>query len=672
MDPGTRGSTHSLRLRPPPRWGVRGVGAFVVSALVLAFGLALTPGSLEAQDRELIIEDFDSMIEVRPDGSFDVTETLRVNFIGSWNGLERELFFDHETAEGRRTRFQLELGEITDGSGTPLEVDRSGIRRGVSLRIWVPGANNAVRTVVIRYRVRDGLRFFEPQGDQEAWDELYYNVTGHGWRVPITAARARIRLPEGLEPTGAWGYTGSGGSTEQAVQVAQMDSDVRVTSLREFRAGEGLTVSVTWPAGVIPRPTVAGRARAGLLMYWPMGLPVAALFGMLGLWVRKGRDPYRGSVMVEYEPPDDLTPAEVGTLVDHKAEMHDITATLVDLAVRGYLRIEEVEKKGGIPFLSSRKEEWIFHQTRPKSSWKALAPHERAYITGLFADVLKAESGTFDLGEWFSYFGDSFREWRAARRDDRSFDAQGFWQDWMAERKEAEGEAEQVRGEDIMVQVKLSELENKFYTHIEKIRTKIYKELKRRGLYLRRPDHQVARWGGFGAVILFAAVFLGIMAAEPPFLHQHFPEPLPLGLGLALSGLAIMVVGQGMGVRTERGSRARAHILGFKEFLERVESDYYQRVVTSPELFEKYLPYAIALQVESRWAKAFEGIYREPPDWYQGSSGTGFRTTAFASSLNSLSTSASRTMSSSPGGSSGSGGGGSSGGGSGGGGGGGF
>jgi uncharacterized membrane protein len=135
------------------------------------------------------------------------------------------------------------------------------------------------------------------------------------------------------------------------------------------------------------------------------------------------------------------------------------------------------------------------------------------------------------------------------------------------------------------------------------------------------------------------------------------------------AGLIVAIFGALMAARTEKGARAREAALGFREFLDKVESDRYRRMITSPELFERYLPYAMAFGVEGRWAKAFEDIYREPPGWYAGSGYHSFSATHFSSSMSTLSSSAGSTMSSSP---SGSGGGGSSGGGSGGGGGGGW
>ena len=139
---------------------------------------------------------------------------------------------------------------------------------------------------------------------------------------------------------------------------------------------------------------------------------------------------------------------------------------------------------------------------------------------------------------------------------------------------------------------------------------------------------------------------------------------------MAGTALTLAVFGMIMPARTVPGARAREATLGFKEFLERVESERYRKMITSPEMFEKFLPYAMAFGVADKWARAFESMNLQPPTWYVGTGGQ-FNVGDFASSMSSMATSAASTMSSSPS-SSGSGGGGSSGGGSGGGGGSGF
>jgi len=633
--------------------------------------LLLSGESLPAQERSLTIQHFHADIQVQEDGSFQVTETLSLRFIGSWNGIDRELSLDHRTAQGRRGRLRVEVGEITDDQGQPLQVERSGGRNRVDLRIWVPGARDTVRTVVIRYRIRDGIRFFEDGDGTPSRDELYYNVTGTDWRIPIEDVTVRVRLPAGIEPLEIWGYTGPAGATERAVEIEEEEDGTSfIRTMRSFGPGEGLTVSVSWPAGAVARPSAATRAGGTLRSHWPLGLPFLAMVTMGRLWLRKGRDPQGRALMAEYEPPEGLTPAEAGTLIDHRAEIHDITSILVDLAVRGYVRIEELPGDRRPAFLGGRKEDWAFHMRRPRRDWEALALHERAFLEGLFP--AEEDRASLDLGEALGALTASFGAWRDARRENRGFDAHTFMGEWIRKRREAEGEEE---GEDdaSLASVKLSELQNRFYTHLEGIRTKIYGALKEKGLYLRRPDHQVQRWTGFGLVLVVLGMFVGFTVDALSQGGGLLPEPWAAAVGVSLSGLIILLVAQGMGVRTEAGVEARDRVQGFREFLSRVESDYFRRVVLTPELFERYLPWAIALRVDARWARAFEGIYREPPEWYTGGSpGASFQATAFAAQMSSLSTQAGRSFSSSPSGSSGSGGGGSSGGGSGGGGGGGF
>ena len=103
-----------------------------------------------------------------------------------------------------------------------------------------------------------------------------------------------------------------------------------------------------------------------------------------------------------------------------------------------------------------------------------------------------------------------------------------------------------------------------------------------------------------------------------------------------------------MPARTLKGARELEHVLGFQEFLDRVESDHFKRMVDSPEMFERYLPYAMALGVEKRWAKAFDDIYREPPDWYRGSPGMHFRPTIFVTNLGTMSSQVGSAMASQP------------------------
>ncbi len=153
--------------------------------------------------------------------------------------------------------------------------------------------------------------------------------------------------------------------------------------------------------------------------------------------------------------------------------------------------------------------------------------------------------------------------------------------------------------------------------------------------------------------------------------------PFPFVIAGILTAAIICIFGLFMPARTIVGTRALEGVLGFEDFLAHVESDRFNRMIKTPEMFEKFLPFAMALGVEKNWSKAFQNIYTQPPSWYQGGYGPSFYPYMFVNNLNTMSSQASGIMTSAPRSSGGSGfggggGGGSSGGGFGGGGGGGF
>jgi uncharacterized membrane protein len=561
--------------------------------------LCLVTSLARAQDadRSLAIERFAADIAVGRDGVVDVSETITARFTGSWNGIYRTVPVDYRSPQGFNWTLDLELvGASLEGRA--LEVERERVRHFVKYKIWIPGARDTTRTVVLRYRARNGLRFFEDH------DELYWNVTGDEWDVPIGAASARITLPAGGTGIRATAFNGVYGATAQDAEVVVEGSTVRVNLPGPLGFYEGLTAVVGWDKGLVAEPTAGDRVRRFLASNWALAIPIPVFLVMLALWRRVGRDPRRLPVAVRYEPPDALTPAEAGTLMDYSADMRDITATLVDLAVRGHLRIEEREESALLGLMTKR--EYLFHRLTPPADAPPLGAHESRMLGGLF------EAGTFT--------------------------------------------------------VKLSDLDDEFYQHLPGIRDAIFERLVERRLYRSRPDKVKGRWM-VGAVVLGGLIFgFGTAMAA-----RFQLGPLPFVIAAVASGLIVAGFGRIMPARTTEGARALERVLGFEEFLRRVDGERLERVVKTPEMFERFLPFAMAFGVERKWAKAFQDIIREPPTWYVGS-GTGpFDLRGFSTRLGTLSSRAESAMTSSPRSSGGSGfSGGSSGGGSGGGGGGGF
>jgi len=574
--------------------------------VALATWLLATP--LYAQ-KSLAIESFDARIVVDRDGHVDVTETIQARFTGAWNGLYRTVPIEYRTPQGFNYNLRLSVTRITDKAGQALRYETGRERHYLKIKVWVPDARDAVRTIVVRYRVYNALKFFEEH------DELYWNVTGDEWDVPIEHASAEVELPEAVENVRARTFTGGYGSREDAARVEQQAEVIRVETLQPLGFREGLTVAVAWNPGVVHRPTrmetVSGFLRANLLLLTPLlVLPV-----MWRWWSVRGRDPRRHPVAVRYEPPSTFTPGEVGTLVDDSPDLRDVTATLVDLAVRGFVRIDEEDEAWLFGLFSSKDYRLVMR--RPRREWTPLLPHERRVLEGLFA-------GVADLDD------------------------------------ESRGTAPSVT---------FSSLQNRFYKSLPGIRNALLNRLVTTGVYTVRPDRTRHWYLGVGVVLGGLLTWGGIVVAV-----NSGQSPLAAVVGGILSGAIVCVFGWIMPARTTKGARLLEDALGFEEFLRRVESDRFERVVKTPELFERYLPFAMALRVERHWAKAFEGVYTTPPSWYQGASTPHFSTAGFVGRLGGMAATAGHTMTSAPRSSGGSGfsGGGSSGGGFGGGGGGGF
>lgn len=523
-----------------------------------------------AQERSWRIENFHADIRVLESGAIEVTETIRPRFNGSYNGIYRTIPVEYRIP-GFRYKLRLSVDAVTDADGNPLRYESKRDGDYQNTKIWVPGAVDTVRTVRLTYGVTNGLRFFEADegedGIVEAYDELYWNVTGTEWPVPIEAASATVRLPEAVAGVRAHAFTGGYGATGQdaVVEVAGSRVDVRTDRPLDFR--EGLTIGIGWNAGVVRRPTAIDLAGMYLFANWPLFLPFFAFAFMYRRWNERGRDPEIGSIEPRYEPPGDLTPAEVGVIVDNRADLRDITATLIDLAVRGHLTIEE---RGRNDYVFERRDVADDH----------LAPHEGALLRAVFGG-------------------------RTTRR--------------------------------------LSDLKDRFYKDLPELKSTLLATLIEHGVYTESPTIVAGKYVGLGFLVGIVIFFGGLLAQAV----------LPLAMGAVLgaaiaSAFVIVIFGLFMPARTKRGTELLRQVKGFEEFLTRVESDRYRRKITGPDMFEKCLPYAMALGVAAQWARAFRDLYREPPDWYHGHALSTFNSHILVSNLNSMSAETHSVMQSAP------------------------
>jgi len=514
-----------------------------------------------AQAKSWRVADFQDSITVAVDGSAVVTERITLVFEGEWHGIHRTIPIEYPGPNGTNYELFLAVTSITDGSGGKLKYDSSTKDGFRDLKIYIPDAVDATRMVEIAYQVRNGTRFFDSH------DEFYWNVTGNDWPVPIDHASATVRFP--IFAAGslrAQAFTGVYGSTQRDATATVDGAEAHFETTNPLPMRGGLTIDLYIPKDVLKEPSALTK------FFWFVGgnpivfLPVVTFLGMFVLWWWKGRDPDPGvSVAPMYDPPPGISPAEAGTLLDDSIHPRDITSTIVDLAVRGYIKIEETEDKT----LVFTNKDYIFHLLKPREQWGGdLVPHERVMLENVFA-----------------------------------------------------------AGPD----TRLSSLKNRFYTAVPVIRQDIMAALKNKGIYLLDPDS--ANGYSVVAAIAIVAVF-GIL--QYLGWANFFNSALLLVVCVPLSALMFWLFARVMSAKTMKGARTQVAVLGFQEFMNRVDADRLK--VMPPTTFEKFLPYAMALGVEHHWAQAFAGIVKDPPQWYVGPGGYvgGFNPIFFSSSMHSM------------------------------------
>ncbi|MBT8484438.1 MAG: DUF2207 domain-containing protein, partial [Phycisphaerae bacterium] len=504
--------------------------AFVVGLLLT---LVTRPATAAGLDWD--IDSFDVTIVVGSDGALQVTERIVADFTREpHRGIIREIPFAYRRSG---VRFELRIRDlrVTDETGDPHRFVERRSRHQIRLRIGDPNRPRRERVEYrIHYRVERGLLGFETH------DELYWNATGTRWPVPIERISCVVKLPASAVATTsrvrAISFLGPSG-TSRAGPVADIDPDGSIVfdAPGGTQPWSGLTVVVGWPPGHVAAPSAAVRFGWLLRDNAVLATPLI-VFGLLLLaWRFWGRDrgPAR-SVVVAYDPPESLTPVEVGTIIDESVDHADVTASMIDLAVRGYMTIEaDAERRLSL--------------TRTERDASDLKPFEREILSGLFEDG---------------------------------------------------------------PHVQLDALEGRFYTTQAAVRKHVGEELARAGYFPAAPHRMRRRWilvavGLTSLTVLVAAILLVLDVFGP----------------LATIGAALLTVPQfiifapRMPRRTARGRRALERIKGLEEYITRAKlEDLDQAALRSR--FERLLPYAMALNLSTIWARKFENIYDEPPRWF--------------------------------------------------------
>lgn len=305
-------------------------------SLVAVFGFLAVPA--HAQSDLWRMDGFRTEIDVRPDGSLLVEETIKAEFLQPRHGIYRYVPYRGTTAEGGKYRLGIRLVSVTDGDGVPQQVKQTRPGDTIVWRIGDPDVTiGGDMTYVITYEVRGAILRLEDH------DELYWNVAGFGWDVPLPVLRATVYYDEiAEEEVESRCYTGPVGSdAEDCDRLATSGSAAFVSK----KAGDQMTIAIGWPKGHIGEEAFVTRLARFLAGNWPYALPFVAFVIYWAAWRKYGDDDTGYAVVPEYDPPAGLRPAQLKALMRQSSGTDTLAPTLIDLAVRGQLTIEETHEK---------------------------------------------------------------------------------------------------------------------------------------------------------------------------------------------------------------------------------------------------------------------------------------------------------------------------------------
>ena len=573
-----------MRRRIPALLGLLLGAAALVGLPATAYASPTASGSFDR------MSSFTADYVLDAEGGATVTETIDYVF-GTSGGVKHGILRNIVTrqavtdADGRSSEenfryYDLDLESVTSPTGAPTETkltDQSGGE--TQIRIGDPNVTvSGTQSYVVKYHLANVMNPFPDHA------EFFYNVFV-GDTVPKDRVKVTVTGPGGVTSVRCVRGSDPGRDCDSA-QAGQ----TAVFTVDNLLGNEDLTIATSLPrAGfgeLKPDIRAAGssydegqaKVLTSLALAGGIGAPLVAA-GVMGVLVAtRGRDEWyagvtpglapgsadavapgtapppppaptlrgrRPEIAVQFNPPPGVQPGMVGTIIDESADTIDVSATVMDLAVRGFLRIEEIQS--GTMF---SRTDWRLVQLPPPPG-QTLRPYEATVLEGLFAegsDVKLADlkykfNTTLNLAIRQMYTEVVERGWfrRSPLRQRAGWQALGF----------------------LLIGAGAVSC-----------------------FYLGVVTRAIDRTGGFGVGI---------------------PSGVVLGLGLIVAGLIFRILGKRMAAKTAAGSAVYAQSLGFRKYLETAEADQI-RFEEASAIFSRYLPYAIVFGVADRWAGTFQKV----------------------------------------------------------------
>ena len=535
--------------------------SLVNKIVILVVGLFLFVGNVQAEE----IDNYSVNVKINKDATIDIVETIDYDFGDlQKHGISRNIPVMYDTGKGLRRSIKIKDIEIKVDN-KPIKFKKK--KSGSELKIKIGDENILItgkHKYEISYKVKGAINYFDMH------DELYWNVIGSGWFVKIKKTFIKVEASNILKVEG---FKGVSGSTESCGVISKENT-------REFQCGvlgvhEGATVVIGIDKGTIREPSFLEKILAMALSNWIIGLPVIVFVWMFKQWKKKGRDPKgRGVIIPYYDVVDNLSLGDVAYIIYGKLQSEKISAMIIQLAVKGFIKIKQIKKKGVF-----KGAEYIFTKTDKQLEVDMKKTSEE----GILYDAL------FSLGKNNS--------------------------------------------------VSTNDLKDKFYTNISDIKKNVLARVIKNKYLVNNPAIVIGKWIGIAFMLAFVVIMSSIFFQEVA----------------VFAGILIFIIITGFGILmpryTKKGVETKEKLLGFKLYLETAEKDriaFHNAPEKKPEIFEKFLPYAMVFGVEKKWAEQFKDIYNQQPEWYSGAEGQVFNSVILANNLNAFNSVVSASLSSNP------------------------
>ena len=583
------------------------------------------------------ILNYTSEIYIDEDASMIVEETIEVYAAGDEikRGIYRDFPTKYKDKHGNNFNVKFEVLEVLkDGKKEKYKTEK----KSNGVRVYIGDENKTLTpgyyTYTIKYETNRQIGYFENH------DELYWNVTGNGWSFAIDEVTAIVHLPEDadMDEVEFEAYTGKQGSKDRdyTAHMDEYDNTVTFTTTSKLYSEEGLTIVVEFEKGLVHEPTFWEKVgyffsdNKGVFV----GLCGAALLVLYCYvsWSKVGRDPKKDIIIPRYNAPDGLSPAEV-KMIDSMGKYDKVfEASILNLSVKGYLKIENEEES----FFGIKSTKMTLIK-QSKVLENDISEDER--------DIYNALPSTAKL----EYNSSLQRKLALMQTGQKSFLKKKMEGKFYTKNA---GKITFVTIMSILIAIISIIFSGSFS---EEVVAAPFMAIWLTGWTFGLMTMLKSAKGAKKAFILIFMI--------PFFIGEIFGIiglMSVLGLGLTLLVLLLIAINAiydfAIKAYTVEGRRIKDEIEGFKLFIKTASED--EIMVQTPETFDKYFPYAYALGLENEWAKKFENLlesYSYEPTWCTGMyTGTSFRAAAFTSSFSSSFRSSISSASTAPGSSGGS------------------